>query len=136
MIKTLSIRTREREELVDITGRVAGLAAGIKEGALTVSVPHTTAAVTANEHADPDVARDMLAALRRLVPEQGGYLHAEGNSDAHIKAGLLGSSLTVPIKDGRLLLGTWQGIFFAEFDGPRVRSCHVQTAETGPGRNV
>jgi secondary thiamine-phosphate synthase enzyme len=98
---------------------------GIREGLCTIYVPHTTAGVTINEQADPDVASDILAHLNRLVPRDPRFLHAEGNSDAHIKALLTGSSVTIPIRAGRLALGTWQGIYFAEFDGPRQRSFSV-----------
>jgi len=92
-------------------------------------MPHTTAGLTINENADPDVARDILAGLARLVPATGDYRHAEGNSDAHLKASLVGSSVTVPVVDGRLALGTWQGIYFCEFDGPRRR--HVLVGFAG-----
>ena len=119
----IDVRTDRRAQFVEITDRVAGAvrAAGVTEGACTVYVPHTTAGVTINENADPSVVRDMLAHLDKLVPENGGYTHAEGNADSHIKASMMGASVTVPVSGGRLALGTWQGIYFCEFDGPRSR---------------
>ncbi|MBI5015109.1 MAG: YjbQ family protein [Deltaproteobacteria bacterium] len=124
------VRTPERECLVDVTPQVARLVsdAGVAEGLCVVCVPHTTAGVTLNESADPDVARDLLAFLAGAVPHRGPYRHVEGNSDAHIKTSLLGSSVTVPVSGGRLVLGTWQGLFLAEFDGPRQRTVHVVVA--------
>jgi secondary thiamine-phosphate synthase enzyme len=129
MIKTFEISTRAREELVDITPLVAGVVAGldVSEGVATAYVPHTTAGVMINENADSDVKRDILARLAGLVPEDGRYAHAEGNSDAHIKTALVGSSVSIPFSKKQLLLGTWQGIFFAEFDGPRKRKFVVAT---------
>jgi secondary thiamine-phosphate synthase enzyme len=123
-----NVRTGERTEFVEISREVARIvsAAGVAEGICQVSVPHTTAAVTVNENADPSVVRDMLRELNKVIPFEDGYSHLEGNSAAHIKASLLGSSLTLPISGGRLLLGRWQGLFFCEFDGPRTRSVQVQ----------
>ncbi|PIO04037.1 hypothetical protein COT48_02470 [Candidatus Woesearchaeota archaeon CG08_land_8_20_14_0_20_47_9] len=121
MIKELSVRTSKRNEFIDITRQVEQAVQGVREGVVTVFVPHTTAAVTINENADPSVVSDILGKLAQLVPEQDNYSHAEGNSDAHIKSSLLGSSLTVIVKDGKLMLGTWQGIYLCEFDGPRTR---------------
>jgi secondary thiamine-phosphate synthase enzyme len=123
----LTVRTSERAEFVDITARVAEVVAEsqIADGACVVYVPHTTAGVTINENADPTVVHDMLSHLAKLVPHGAGFTHAEGNSDSHIKASLMGASVTVPIVGGRLALGTWQGIYFCEFDGPRTRSCLV-----------
>ena len=114
--------------MIDITGRVAALVreSGIKQGICHVFVPHTTAAVTINENADPDVPRDILAALDRIVPLSESYRHAEGNSAAHIKASLFGASQTVLIDDGALVLGTWQSLFLCEFDGPRTRKVLVK----------
>ena len=126
MIRQFSIRTSKRSEFIDITRQVAEQVKGVEEGVATVYTPHTTTAVTINENADPDVPRDMLKKLGALIPQQDGYSHAEGNSDAHVKASLLGSSVQVIVKDGQLLLGTWQGIFLCEFDGPRTRTCYVQ----------
>ena len=127
-IQTLSVRTNTREELVNITGDVARLVSdsGVTSGVATVYCPHTTGAITIQEAADPDVARDLVAILRQLIPRSGDYRHAEGNSDAHAKSSLVGSSEVIFIEDGVLLLGTWQGLFFCEFDGPRTRKVHVK----------
>lgn len=124
---SFSLRTNARCEMIDITDRLAALVreSGIENGSCTVFVPHTTAAVTINENADPDVPRDILAALDRLFPFTGDYLHAEGNAAAHIKGSLFGSSQTVFVHGGRLALGTWQAVFFCEFDGPRSRQVWV-----------
>ena len=122
-MKTLSISTARRTQLVDVTDHVRALVReqGAAAGTVTVFVPHTTAGVTINENADPAVASDMAAALDRLVPWDADYRHAEGNSAAHLKASLMGSSVTIPVEDGRLALGTWQAVYFCEFDGPRAR---------------
>ena len=120
----ISISTPEREAFVDITRRVETALVQAKPGftgLISVFVPHTTAGVTINEGADPSVVRDMVESLGHLVPRDSGYRHAEGNSDAHIKASLMGSSVLVPVEQGRLRLGTWQSIYLAEFDGPRTR---------------
>jgi len=124
---SISVRSRQREEFIDITESISSIlsATGIEQGLCVVFIPHTTAAVTINEHADPDVVTDILSGLRRLAA-QPDYLHQEGNSDAHLKSSMLGSSASVPIDQGRLVLGTWQGVFLAEFDGPRQRTVHVQ----------
>ncbi len=129
----LEIRTRAAAELVDVTGEVRGAlrAARAGDGLLVVFVPHTTAAVTIQENADPDVQRDLLLALDQAVPAapvRGEYRHAEGNSPAHVKASLVGSSATVIVEKGELLLGTWQGIFLCEFDGPRTRRVELALA--------
>ena len=118
-----SVRTTSRTGLVDITDDVQGAvsALGVDDGAVVVYVPHTTAAVTINESADPDVAHDLDQALSGLVPVSGSYRHAEGNSDGHVKSSLVGCSEVVLVENGKLVLGTWQGIFFCEFDGPRNR---------------
>jgi secondary thiamine-phosphate synthase enzyme len=121
----LEIRTTARTEMVDITSRVAAALGGADGGLCHVFVPHTTAAVVINESADPDVARDLVAAYRAMVPAVR-FAHAEGNSDAHLLATLLGSSVSVPVEHGRLALGTWQGIFFVELDGPRSRRVEVR----------
>jgi secondary thiamine-phosphate synthase enzyme len=128
----LTIRTTARCEMIDITDRVAALVkeSGLQDGICCLFVPHTTAAVTINENADPDVPRDILAALDRIVPLADCYRHAEGNAAAHIKTSLFGVSQTIFIEEGRLVLGTWQSIFFCEFDGPRTRKILVRpTAE-------
>lgn len=124
MLYVLKVRSREREELVEFTDQVEQklTASGEQEGVVTLYVQHTTAGLTVNENADPDVPRDMLHAFRTLIPQHGmGFRHSEENSDAHIKATLVGSSVTIPFKDAKLLLGRWQGIFLCEFDGGRER---------------
>jgi len=123
-----TIETTKPQQFIDITGKVSDAVktSGVQNGLAVVYVPHTTAGVTINESADPDVVRDMLAALDRICPVHGDYRHCEGNSHAHIKASLMGSSCTVVIEGGRLLLGTWQGIYFCEFDGPRTRKFFVK----------
>ena len=128
MITQLSISTRRRVEFVHITPDVqrAVRDSGVKSGTCVVYVPHTTAAVTINENADPDVQRDITAQLERVVPHQGGYHHTEGNADAHIKASMIGSSETLLVEDGAIVLGTWQGVFFCEFDGPRSRQVYIK----------
>lgn len=122
-MQSLTIRTAEREELLAVTGRLQDMVAqmGWRDGLLSIFCPHTTAGLTVNENADPDVAKDILASLKRLVPLEGGFRHGEGNSDAHVKASLMGPSLSLMVEDGRILLGTWQGVFLCEFDGPRTR---------------
>jgi secondary thiamine-phosphate synthase enzyme len=124
MSYVIKVRSREREQLVEFTEEVQRKLqeAGAREGVCVLFVQHTTAGLTINENADPDVPRDMLLALRTLVPQHGmNFRHGEENSDAHIKASLVGSSVTVPFADGKLLLGRWQGIFLCEFDGARER---------------
>jgi secondary thiamine-phosphate synthase enzyme len=118
---TLEVQTRQRVSFVDITSEVAGLVRDAGDGAVLVYVPHTTAGVTINEDADPSVREDLEMALERLVPRDLPFKHLEGNSDAHTKASLMGSSVCVPVVAGALQLGTWQGVYFAEFDGPRRR---------------
>ena len=127
-MKKFTVATRSRSDMIDITGEVtlAVKESGVQDGICHVFVPHTTAAVTINENADPDVPRDILMELDKVIPLTDGYRHREGNSAAHIKASLVGSSETVFVEGGRLLLGTWQSIFFCEFDGPRMRSVIVR----------
>lgn len=127
-METLSIRTSSRTEMREITQEVAAVVArsGVRSGLCAVCVPHTTAGITINENADASVREDIEGALDRLIPWHGSYSHEEGNSAAHIKASLVGHSVTLPIEDGRLVLGTWQGIFLCEFDGPRTRKVHIQ----------
>ncbi|MEW6276570.1 MAG: secondary thiamine-phosphate synthase enzyme YjbQ [Bacillota bacterium] len=124
----LEVKTSTRAQFIDITDQIKQLVAdaGIREGVCYLFVPHTTAAVTINENADPTVVQDILTQLEKTVPWQGDYRHTEGNAAAHIKAGLLGASQTIFISNGRLVLGTWQGIFFCEFDGPRQRKVLVK----------
>jgi secondary thiamine-phosphate synthase enzyme len=122
------IQTTKTQQFIDITDQVAAAVRNseVRDGIAVIYVPHTTAGVTINENADPDVVRDMLFALDKTYPVRGEYLHSEGNSHAHIKASLMGSSCTVIIEEGSLLLGTWQGIYFCEFDGPRNREYYVK----------
>lgn len=126
-MESLRIRTRAHEEMADVTSDIQQLirARGWTTGAVLVFCPHTTGAVTINEGADPDVVRDVLVNLRGLIPRDGDYRHAEGNSDAHIKCSLVGPSLLAPVEEGRLRLGTWQKVYFCEFDGPRERTLWV-----------
>lgn len=122
-MKTVTVRTRGRDDFVDITDRVAEAVSesGVKDGLCVIFTPHTTAAVTINENADPDVQRDLVTGLNGLAFEKMKFLHGEGNSPAHLKSSLVGCSETVIVEDGRLVLGTWQGIYLCEFDGPRTR---------------
>jgi secondary thiamine-phosphate synthase enzyme len=123
----ISIFTAKRNEFVDITSKVQNivLKCSVKDGLCVIYCPHTTAGLTINENADPNVTHDILNYLERLVPSDSRFKHSEGNSDAHIKASLMGSSVTVLIEGGKLVLGTWQGIYFCEFDGPRSRKVLV-----------
>ncbi|MBN2255863.1 MAG: YjbQ family protein [Deltaproteobacteria bacterium] len=132
-MKQLSIRTNSRSEMIDITRAVESVVeeANVRNGICYVFVPHTTAAVTINENADPDVPRDIIMELEKVIPYQDNYRHREGNSAAHVKASLIGSSETVLVEGGRLLLGTWQSLFFCEFDGPRTRKYVVKVVATG-----
>lgn len=124
----ISIITKKRTELIEITSHIQRevRASAVKEGVCYVYVPHTTAAVTINERADPSVVNDIKNFLNKLIPCDGHFFHAEGNADAHIKSSFLGCSKAIIIKEGNLLLGTWQGIFFCEFDGPRNRKVYVK----------
>jgi len=126
--RTLELRTSRRTELQDVTAEIAKVVrdSGCASGVCHLYVPHTTAGVLINEGYDSDVSRDMEAAFDRLIPRKGDYKHSEGNSDSHIKTALVGTSETVWIEDGRLALGQWQKIFFAEFDGPRLRELNVR----------
>jgi len=128
MLKEFSIRTNRQVEFVKLTSQVQKLLdeSGIQEGICHIYIPHTTAGITINEGADPDVVRDMTMELNKIVPFEDGYRHAEGNSAAHIKASMMGSSAAVMIENGKLVLGTWQAIFFCEFDGPRTRRVLVR----------
>ncbi len=128
-LKNLQVNTERRNQLIDITARIQNLAddAKIAEGRIDIFVPHTTAAVTINENADPTVQSDILEYLEKLIPQRAGFRHSEGNSDAHIKSSLVGSQLSVFVSGGHLVLGTWQGIYFCEFDGPRNRKVIVKT---------
>jgi secondary thiamine-phosphate synthase enzyme len=125
---TLEIISRQQVEMIDLTAKIRGLidTSGVREGLAVLFVPHTTAAVTINENADPDVTSDLVMELNRIVPFEDGYRHLEGNSAAHLKSSLVGASETLIIADGKPVLGTWQGIYFCEFDGPRHRQLQVQ----------
>jgi secondary thiamine-phosphate synthase enzyme len=134
MMESFEVRTQHREQFVEITSLVQRriAAARLRSGAVIVYVPHTTAGVTINENADPDVVHDMLLTLNRLVPRDApGYRHAEGNSDSHVKASMMGTSCHVLVEDGKLVLGTWQGIYLCEFDGPRTRRVLIREFGTG-----
>jgi len=128
MISRLEVRTGSRTEFIDVTAEVEQAVgrSGLTEGICTCFVPHTTAGITINENADPSVVRDILTELNKVIPFDDRYQHAEGNSAAHIKSSLVGPSLQVLVENGRLVLGTWQGIYFCEFDGPRHRKLLVQ----------
>ncbi|MGD8372209.1 MAG: secondary thiamine-phosphate synthase enzyme YjbQ [Syntrophobacterales bacterium] len=130
MLKTISVKTSAQTEMVDITSQVQNelTTSEVKDGRLTLYVPHTTAAITINEGADPAVKADILMVLNQMVPWKANYKHMEGNSPAHVKASLIGPAENLLISGGRLVLGTWQRIFFCEFDGPRNRKLHLQIA--------
>ncbi len=131
-MKTLTVNSNRQVELIDITHEVCSCIheTGISSGLATIYTPHTTAAITINENADPDVSRDILKEMNKVIPMQDGYRHLEGNSAAHIKSSLFGASETLIISNGEPLLGTWQGVYFCEFDGPRQRKVHVQVIGT------
>lgn len=127
-MKTIQVKTKSRNQFVDISSLVAVAIAesGVVNGICVVFCPHTTAAVTINENADPDVTRDINLHMSELVPNRQDFAHMEGNSDGHIKSSLFGSSLSLIIENGRIVLGNWQGIYFCEFDGPRTRKVHIK----------
>ena len=128
MVKIFTVKTGYSEELLDITGKVSSVVSesGVRDGLCVVFTPHTTATVTINENADPDVKSDIILGLRSIKIEAADYAHMEGNSPAHIKSSLIGCSETVIIDKGRLMLGSWQGIYLCEFDGPRTRTIHTK----------
>lgn len=128
MLKEITIQTNTQTQILDITAQVQKVVSesGIAEGLCCVFVPHTTAGVTINENADPSVKQDILMELNKIIPFDDNYSHSEGNSAAHIKASIIGSSVNIPLKNNNLLLGTWQGICFCEFDGPRTRKFYVK----------
>lgn len=128
MLTKLSVNTSKHTQMLNITDMIQSCVedSGVRSGVCTVFIPHTTAAVTINENADPDVVRDFTMEINKLVPWEDGYLHIEGNSAAHLKASMIGFSEQIIIEDGRLVLGTWQGIYFCEYDGPRRRSVYVK----------
>lgn len=127
-MKTITVKTNKQTEMIDITSAVQSAlqTENFSDGICMLCVPHTTAAVTINESADPSVHRDILMVLNQMVPWKADYRHMEGNSPAHVKTSLIGSSEFVPVENGRMVLGTWQGIFFCEFDGPRTRKLHIK----------
>lgn len=129
-MRKIEVKTRTKEELIDITSRVKEEVShsGIKNGICHVYIPHTTAGITINENADPSVKEDILMTMKKLVPDNLPYRHSEGNSPAHVKASLVGSSVNVIIEEGELQLGTWQGIFFCEFDGARSRRAYIKVS--------
>lgn len=128
MIHQIEVRTTRRAEFVDITPKIQTIVSesGVRDGLCVIHAPHTTAGLTLNENADPDVSRDIQDKLSELAPHGGRYAHLEGNADAHIKASLMGFNLTLLVENGRLVLGTWQGVYLAEFDGPRARRVLVK----------
>ena len=128
----LTVKTHDRTEMIDVTGQVeeAIKVAGIQDGICMLYVPHTTAGITINESADPSVRRDILMVLNQMVPWNADYKHMEGNSPAHIKSSLMGASQLVAVEKGRMVLGTWQGIFFCEFDGPRTRKLMLKLVDS------
>jgi len=127
-VERITVKTTRRQEFIEITHLVEGIVkkTGVKSGICCVYVPHTTCGLTINENADPSVKADILSKLEKLVPENDRYSHSEGNSDAHIKSSILGHSLSILVEDGSLQLGTWQGIFLCEFDGPRTRDVWIK----------
>ena len=137
-LQTLAVQTSSRNELVEVTDRLRKIVSSSRmlEGMLVVYVPHTTAAVTINENADPDVKSDLLAKLSALVPKNETYYrHGEGNSDSHLKAAMVGHTVTVLVEAGKLVLGRWQGVYFCEFDGPRQRELIVKALKFGPAES-
>jgi len=131
MFKKISLKTNDRVEFVDITSKIQNAVkkTGVDSGLVMIHIPHTTAAVTINENADPDVAADIKKEVNKIIPFDDNYAHLEGNSAAHIKSSLFGVDQTVIIKNKKLLLGTWQGIYFCEFDGPRSRNIYLKIIE-------
>ena len=127
-MKILDVQSQSKEEFIDITDKAKDFVAssGVRDGLCLIYIPHTTAAVTINENADPSVKRDIISTLKKIVPDSLPYCHLEGNSPAHIKASLVGPSASLIIENGELALGTWQGIFFCEFDGPRRRKVYIR----------
>lgn len=128
MLETINIKSSRRTEIINITDSIikAVSNSGVESGICFLHVPHTTAAVTINESADPDVTGDIIRKINEIIPVDSGYMHVEGNSDAHIKSSLFGATLSLIIENGNILLGTWQNIYFCEFDGPRNRKLHIK----------
>jgi len=132
MLSQFDIQTIERTQMIDITWKIKEIVerSNLNEGLVVIHIPHTTAAVTINENADPDVQRDMTRFMDELVPQKGYFKHAEGNSDSHIKSSLFGVDQTIIVENGKMVLGVWQGIYFCEFDGPRHRKVYVKIVES------
>ena len=130
-VYTFGVKSGQHTAMIDINREVKNLVweSGVKNGICVVYIPHTSAGITINENADPDVIRDFLMEINKIIPLSDGYHHSEGNSAAHIKSSMMGFSQTIIIEDGGLLMGTWQGIYFMEFDGPRIRKIHVKIIE-------
>jgi len=130
-VKSYTVHTSSRVQFLNIDHHIANAVkeSGVKDGICVVFVPHTTAGVTINENADPDVVRDMIMEVNKIVPFQDGYHHMEGNSAAHIKSSLIGPSISLIIQDGRVVYGTWQSVYFCEFDGPRTRRVYIKIVE-------
>ncbi len=129
MFEVLELSTRKKTDLIDITGEISAAVsrARIENGLCYIHIPHSTAGITINENADPTVKSDIDSKLNRMVPRNEGYTHPEGNSDSHIKSSIIGTTLTLIVEKGSLILGTWQGIYFCEFDGPRDRMIYIKT---------
>ena len=127
-MKTLQINSRKKVEMIEVTSEIRAIikTTDISNGMIHLYVPHTTAAITINENADPDVSRDLIMELNKIVPFEDGYHHQEGNSAAHLKSSLIGVSEFIPLENGEMIVGIWQGIYFCEFDGPRQRKLHIQ----------
>lgn len=132
MLSKMQIQTRKKNEFIDVTSKVRQVVreSGVKEGIVVVYVPHTTAAITINENADPDVQKDMVDGFNDVFPNKESYQHMEGNSDAHLKSSVVGVSETILLEDGEMILGVWQGVYFAEFDGPRNRTFYIKVMGT------
>lgn len=128
MLRYINVRSRNRNEFIDITAEVESELAEMKvsDGIVCIFVPHTSAGITINEGADPSVRHDILATLSRLIPKDAGYHHQEGNSDAHLKSSIIGASICVPVEGAKIALGTWQAVYFCEFDGPRHRRVGIK----------
>lgn len=128
MLKYINVKSNSRNELVDVTDQINSELSemGISDSIICIFVPHTSAAITINEGADPSVRHDIISTLSRLIPKDAGYHHMEGNSDAHLKSSMIGASICLPVEDGQLVLGTWQAVYFCEFDGPRHRRVGIK----------
>lgn len=132
-VERIELKTTKRTELIDVTGKIQNIVSGskVKDGICFIFCPHTTAGLTINENADPDVKSDIINTLSKLIPENAGYAHIEGNSDGHVKSSLFGASLNIFIEENKLVLGTWQAVYFCESDGPRLREVWVKIIKEG-----